>query len=104
MTDILPVPLAETTNPCLFIVGCLRSGTTMFRHIVDAHPQLAVVNGTQWLPRWFEHRRWKPGLADDGRVSQAVLPELLALERFSRLDVSAAEIEGWFASGQPLPG
>jgi Sulfotransferase family len=69
-------------NPCLFIVGCLRSGTTMFRHVVNAHPELAVVNETQWLPRLFEQRHRQPGWTADDLVTEELLPALLALERF----------------------
>ena len=102
MTTTAPKALSEAGNPCLFIVGCLRSGTTMFRHIVDAHPDLAVVNETQWLPRWFEHRRWRPGLHGDGSFTRAALPELFSLERFARLDVNPADAEGWLVD-EPVP-
>jgi hypothetical protein len=31
-------------NPCLFAVGCPRSGTTLLQRMLDNHPQLAVSN------------------------------------------------------------
>ena len=44
-------------NPYVFIVGFPRSGTTPLQRIVDAHPAIAVVFETHWIPRWFEERR-----------------------------------------------
>ena len=36
------------------IVGTSRCGTTVMREILHAHPDLAVLNETHWLPRMFE--------------------------------------------------
>jgi hypothetical protein len=44
-------------NPYVFIVGCPRSETTLLQRIVDAHPDIAVVFETHWIPRWLEKRR-----------------------------------------------
>jgi hypothetical protein len=46
-----------TVNPYVFIVGCPRSGTTLLQRIVGAHPDIAIVFETHWIPRWFEERR-----------------------------------------------
>jgi len=60
-------------NSYLFIVGCPRSGTTLFQHVVDAHPQIAITPEAHWIPLWFEERR---GLAAEGVVT----PELPIFE------------------------
>jgi hypothetical protein len=39
------------------IVGCPRSGTTLLQRIDDAHPAIAVVFETHWMPRRLEKRR-----------------------------------------------
>jgi hypothetical protein len=44
-------------NPCVFIVGCPRSETTLLQHIVDAHPDIAVVFEMHWISRWLEKQR-----------------------------------------------
>jgi hypothetical protein len=41
------------SNPYLFVVGAARSGTTRLQRMLDAHPLLAVVNETYWLPRRY---------------------------------------------------
>ena len=43
-------------NPYVFIVGCPRSGTTLLRHIVMAHPQITITPEPHWIPVWFEER------------------------------------------------
>ena len=43
-------------NPCLFIVGCPRSGTTLLERMVDAHPQIAIVHETHWITRFYKKR------------------------------------------------
>jgi hypothetical protein len=44
-------------NPYLLILGCPRSVTTLLQRIVDAHPAIAVVFETHWIPRRSEKRR-----------------------------------------------
>jgi hypothetical protein len=44
-------------NPYVFIVGCPRSGTTLLQRIVDAHPEIAVVFETHWIPHRLE--KWR---------------------------------------------
>jgi len=38
------------SNPCVFIVGCPRSGTTLLRRIVSAHPQIVITPEAHWIP------------------------------------------------------
>ena len=37
-------------NPFVFIVGCPKSGTTLLRRMVDAHPLVAIPNEQHWIP------------------------------------------------------
>jgi len=38
-----------TQNPCVFVVGCPRSGTTLLQRMLDAHPDLTVANDTHFI-------------------------------------------------------
>jgi hypothetical protein len=60
-------------NPYVFFVGCPRSGTTLLGRIADAHPQLAVVHETRWIPRCFQ---WREGLTPEGRVTGSLVARL----------------------------
>ena len=86
-------------NPYVFIVGCPRSGTTLFRHIVDAHPKITISPEAQWIPKWFERRK---GLTPDGMVMPKVVPLLLEHSKFALLDIGRGELETLVGNGQPV--
>jgi hypothetical protein len=41
----------EPPGPAPFICGVTRSGTTLVRLMLDAHPELAIPGETHWLPK-----------------------------------------------------
>jgi hypothetical protein len=95
-----PVPAARShgvatngqlVNPYVFVVGAARSGTTLLQRMLDAHPQLAVVNETYWVARKFRERN---GLTREGVVTPALLPKLLASPKFSHMGVSEEDLVG----------
>lgn len=86
------------TNPFLFIVGCPRSGTTLLRHIVGAHSQMAVTPEAYWIPKWFEKRR---GLTRDGQLTPNLIPELLADEKFKLFYLGPEVVTRLGREGQP---
>ena len=90
---------AKTTSPCVFVVGAARSGTTLLQRMLDAHPQLAVVNETYWLPRKFRERT---GLTRAGLVTPALLPKLLESSKFSRMGVSEDDLLRLLSDGGPV--
>ncbi len=79
----------DTTNPYVFIVGCPRSGTTLLKRIVDAHPLIAITPETHWLPRFV---RKKIGVTAEGRVTDELVPSLLEYHKFANLRISADEL------------
>jgi hypothetical protein len=85
-----PTPSASASpNPYLFAVGCPRSGTTMLKRILDAHPQLAMTPETHWIPRFFRRRI---GVTPDGRVTPALVNELLGYHKFANLKIAPADL------------
>jgi hypothetical protein len=85
-------------NPYVFLVGCLRSATTLLQRIVNAHPEIAVIHETQWVPRWYERRI---GLTPDGHVTPELLRELFEHRRFGRLQLEPAAVAGLLGDGEP---
>jgi hypothetical protein len=75
----------RTVNPYVFLVGCPRSGTTMLKRIVDAHPQILITRETHWVPRFYIRRK---GLTADGRVTPAIVDEWFEYYRFAHLGIS----------------
>ncbi|MGR8978726.1 MAG: sulfotransferase family protein [Gammaproteobacteria bacterium] len=75
-------------NPCVFVVGCPRSGTTLLQRMLDNHPQLAVANDSHFIPRL-------PDLINS--TDPVLTPEIVEwtrnYHRFRRLDLSDATVE-----------
>lgn len=44
-------------EPAPFIVGCARSGTTLLRLVLDAHPDLAIPDETHFIPKLTQQCR-----------------------------------------------
>jgi hypothetical protein len=82
-------------NPFVFIVGCARSGTTMLQRMMNAHPQMAIIHETHWIPVVFRERI---GLTPEGIVTSKIVPKLLEHERFrkrfTKAGIGRVELEG----------
>jgi hypothetical protein len=87
------------TNPYVFIVGCARSGTTLLRRMLDAHPDIAITRETHWIAKRFERQE---GVSPDGLVTPELLPRLLAYEKFTRMRIDQDELEGLMAGDEPV--
>jgi hypothetical protein len=82
-------------NPYVFIVGCPRSGTTLLKRMVDAHPEISITRETHWITKLLK--------GDDAAsltepVTPALLARLLADERFRRFKLDPAPFERLVAS------
>jgi hypothetical protein len=87
-------------NPFLFVVGCARSGTRMLGRLLDGHPEIAVIHEARFVPGWFKHRR---GVTPDGYATRELVERLVAFERFDRLGVARADLEGLLGPGGAVP-
>ena len=86
-------------NPYVFIVGCPRSGTTLLKRVVDAHPEITITRETHWITKLLE--------GDDAAsvgapVTRALLDRLLADERYQRLRLDPAPLERLVAGDRPV--
>jgi hypothetical protein len=86
-------------NPYVFIVGCQRSGTTLLRRIVNAHPEIAIPRETNWIAKWFEKQQ---GVTSDGYVTDELLPSLMRYEKFARMGIDEAEVSSLLRIESPL--
>lgn len=87
------------TNPFVFIVGCPRSGTTLLRRVVNAHPQIAITPESHWVPRLFEKRK---GMTPEGFVTPKLISRLLRHPRFVDLQIGRDELDEIMQSNQPI--
>jgi Sulfotransferase family len=86
-------------NPYVFIVGGTRSGTTLLQRMVDAHPDLAVIHETHWIPRFYEERI---GLTPGGMVTTELVAKLLDDRRFGKLGIAREDLEGLIPRDGPI--
>jgi Sulfotransferase family len=77
-------------NPYVFIVGCPRSGTTLVKRILDAHPAVAITPETHWIPCPLRDGR---GISAAGFVTEELTGALFEYFRFRRLEIRVNEVE-----------
>jgi hypothetical protein len=86
-------------NPFLFIVGCPRSGTTLLRRVLDAHPDIAITRETHWITDLL---RGDDAVSPNEPVTRELLSRLRGVKRFTRLGVDQARLEGLLSRTQPV--
>lgn len=83
-------------NPCLFIVGCPRSGTTLLQRMLHHHPQLAVANDTHFIPRAIEELAPAAARNGTGEFDLPLTPALVDwvrhYHRFHRFKLSPEHV------------
>ena len=70
------------SNPYVFLVGSPRSGTTMLKRMVNAHPWVAITRETHWIPRYYEKRK---GVTEEGYVTERLVQHLFEHPRFEQM-------------------
>src|SRR5688500_6395674 len=85
-------------DPYLFIVGCARSGTTLVRRIVDAHPEIAITTEMHWISHYFDYFKNQNRL-----VTPELVSELTGHKRFAQFEIPRQQFEGLLGSGEALP-
>ena len=91
--------ITSAQDPYVFIVGFPRSGTTLLRRMVDAHPRIAITPETHWIPRYFKKR---VGLTREGLVTPELIPKLLEYRKFHNLKIGRGDLEKLISSGEPV--
>jgi len=88
-------------NPYVFIVGCPRSGTTLLRRMINAHPLIAITRReTHWVTACFRKRI---GITADGMVTESLISWLMSYERFQYMNISRTELDAMLEAQPVLP-
>jgi hypothetical protein len=86
-------------NPFVFIVGAPRSGTTLLRRLVDAHPDIAITRETHWITKPLEG---EDAVSPDAPVTPELLARLRAHPKFTRTEVDASELDRMLLRAAPV--
>jgi hypothetical protein len=110
--------------PAPFVCGVTRSGTTLIRLMLDAHPELAIPGETHWVPKLIkaverskqgpddladlviDHKRWGDFHldADELRARIRALDKPTAADAIRAFYLLYAEREGKSRYGDKTPG
>ena len=89
---------ASAPPPAPFVVGATRSGTTLLRLMLDAHPQIAIPSETHFIPELVSAR-------DKHGASPERMLELLASHRrWGDFQMDASDLAARWAAIEPLTG
>jgi hypothetical protein len=90
--------LISDEPPFPFIVGVGRSGTTLLRLMIDAHPEMVVTHETHWLLSTI-------GALEAGHDANVVHKHLLNQATWPDMGITDDELTDILAAGDPLhPG
>lgn len=86
-------------NPFIFIVGCPRSGTTLLQRIVNAHPRIAILHETHWIPKFYKRGI---GLTPEGWVTPELVERIIGHRTFAKLGIGREALQGLLRTGGPV--
>jgi len=77
-------------NPFMFMVGCQRSGTTLLQHMLNSHPEIAVMPEGGWFGTWYEMRL---GVSHEGFAKRELVSRVLRTHKNIELGATPEELE-----------
>lgn len=89
---------AKAPPPAPFVVGATRSGTTLLRLMLDAHPELATPSETHFIPELVQARE------KHGASPERMLEMLTSHRRWGDFHMDPEELAARWARLDPLTG
>ncbi len=87
---------ARGVDPAPFVVGHGRSGTTLLRLMLDAHPQLVIPPETQFLPQLIQVAK------EPGATADSVCDVLVGHRRWEDFGIDADDIRSRWRALEPF--
>ena len=96
-------PDRENQAPAIFVVGMPRSGTTLLRLMLDAHPELAIPAETHFLPDLVElWERLEAGDAPPAERARSAFELITCHPRWLELDIDADALRAHLEACAPM--
>jgi hypothetical protein len=97
--------LHRVTSSPVFVGGCPRSGTTLLRSMLNAHPDLAIPHETRFVVDAYRNRRAYGDLSDPAMAEKlARFVVKRRQSRIDRLDLTPEEIVEVITAAPPTIG
>jgi hypothetical protein len=102
---VKPSPYVDVPNRPVFAGGCPRSGTTMFRTMLNAHPELALPHETRFVVDGYRKRaQWGDLTKEKNRRKLARWVVKRKKSRFERITKDPTELVEAMAAAPPTMG
>jgi hypothetical protein len=100
-TLLRPAPEPDQP-PAPFVVGVARSGTTLLRLMLDAHPQLAIPPETHFIPKLAKALGELPKSVGEGEMRRRAFALITEHRRWPDYGLSERELEHRFDHVEPF--
>ena len=100
-TLLRPAPEPDQP-PAPFVVGVARSGTTLLRLMLDAHPQLAIPPETHFIPKLAKALGELPKSVGEGELRRRAFALITEHRRWPDYGLSERELERRFDHVEPF--
>ncbi len=100
--SILRPPEEPDQPPAPFVVGVARSGTTLLRLMLDAHPELAIPPETHFIPKLAKAMGELPKSVGEGEMRRRAHDVITGHRRWPDFGLDADELDRRFDHTEPF--
>ena len=102
LRSLLRPPAEPDQPPAPFVVGVARSGTTLLRLMLDAHPELAIPPETHFIPKLAKAMGEIPKDAGEGEMRRRAHAVITEHRRWPDFGLDARELDRRFDRTEPF--
>ena len=102
LKSLISEPAEPEQPPAPFVVGVARSGTTLLRLMLDAHPELAIPPETHFIPKLAKSMGELPKSVGEGEMRRRAHEVITEHRRWPDYGLDAAELDRRFDHTEPF--
>jgi hypothetical protein len=102
LKSILSEPAEPEQPPAPFVVGVARSGTTLLRLMLDAHPELAIPPETHFIPKLAKAMGELPKSVGEQEMRRRAHDVITGHRRWPDFGLDAGELDRRFDHTEPF--
>ena len=102
LRSMLKPPVEPDEPPAPFVVGVARSGTTLLRLMLDAHPELAIPPETHFIPKLAKAMGEIPKSAGEDEMRRRAHAVITEHRRWPDFGLDAHELDRRFDHTEPF--